>query len=207
MNFDKFWSAYPRKQAKPTAQAAWDKHNCESEAEQIIAHVEVRAKRDAQWLAGKKFIPMPSTFLNQKRWLDEYEQVDPNKSKHTKKTVVQSTYEPPESKQPCAWKGMFNNFLVKLMMRTGSKIGHRDFTLIVLRQRDLYAAQMREIYGLTLPEDKNEEFDEMKPAMKRRFEELVTGLDGRNVNCLQNLHRFARELDVVLDVHDGTPDF
>jgi hypothetical protein len=67
--FEKFWEVYPSKKAKATAKKSFAKYSQE-EQESIIAHVEIRARLDDQWQRG--FIPMPATFLNQERHLDEY---------------------------------------------------------------------------------------------------------------------------------------
>lgn len=77
--FTLFWAAYPRKEAKQKALEAWGKHVPTVElAVQIIGHVEDRAKRDAAWLKdGGQYIPHPTTFLNQHRWEDTFQQVQP----------------------------------------------------------------------------------------------------------------------------------
>jgi len=67
--FDEFWSEYPKKVGKEAARKAWQKHN-----------PDLKTVKDAlswqrvsdQWLKdGGQFIPNPSTYLNQNRWLDE----------------------------------------------------------------------------------------------------------------------------------------
>lgn len=69
--FDQFWSAYPRKVAKPEAMKAWLKLKPDAElAGKIIAGVEA-AKQSRDWTKDDgQFIPHPSTFLNQHRWED-----------------------------------------------------------------------------------------------------------------------------------------
>lgn len=73
--FDAFWSVYPNKQAKQKAFESWQKKIKTSElAEQVIRHVTLRKQADDQWLKESgKFIPMPTTFLNQARWEDQYQ--------------------------------------------------------------------------------------------------------------------------------------
>lgn len=72
--FDEFWQAWPsgyRKRDKAAAAKAWKRHKLDSIAEMIIADVRRRPFEDGQWKKG--YAPMPSTYLNGKRWEDEYE--------------------------------------------------------------------------------------------------------------------------------------
>lgn len=70
--FSEFWSAYPRKTARPEAEKAWNKLSPDEGLRgQIMSAVAVQSKSD-QWRKDDgKFIPHPSTWLNQKRWLDQ----------------------------------------------------------------------------------------------------------------------------------------
>lgn len=70
--FDRFWSAYPRHENKPKAREAFMKIKPDEELlEKMIASIE-RWKNSAQWNEdGGKFIPHPSTWLNNQRWEDE----------------------------------------------------------------------------------------------------------------------------------------
>lgn len=70
--FDEFWSAYPRKSAKGSAEKAWSKIRPNADLlKTIIAAVE-SAKLSPQWQKDDgQFIPHPATWLNQKRWEDE----------------------------------------------------------------------------------------------------------------------------------------
>ena len=72
-SFESFWSAYPKKQNKQSALKEWDKLKPDlSLAERIIAAVE-RAKRSADWMKEDgRFIPLPTNYLNGKRWEDEW---------------------------------------------------------------------------------------------------------------------------------------
>lgn len=68
--FDAFWSAYPRKTAKKDARKAFDKVP-RSEWDKLIPAVEEQ-KVSAQWQKENgRFIPHPTTWLNQGRWEDE----------------------------------------------------------------------------------------------------------------------------------------
>lgn len=67
-SFDRFWDAYPRKDAKQAAEKAWRKLKPRHElVDAIVAAVELQARgwKDPQ------FIPMPATWLNGARWNDQ----------------------------------------------------------------------------------------------------------------------------------------
>ena len=66
-NFDAFWSAYPRKEAKAKAEQLWAQKHCDKHAAVIMQHVE-EMKMSRQWQEG--FVPHASTYLNQRRWED-----------------------------------------------------------------------------------------------------------------------------------------
>jgi len=70
-DFEKFWAAYPRKDAKVQAEKAFAKL-CPNE--QLLADILAgikRAETSEQWRKDEgKFIPYPSTWLNQRRWED-----------------------------------------------------------------------------------------------------------------------------------------
>ena len=71
-SFKRFWESYPKKQNKANALKAWDKLDPSPElADKIIEAVE-RAQRSEGWLKeGGKYIPLPTTYLNGRRWEDE----------------------------------------------------------------------------------------------------------------------------------------
>lgn len=71
--FTDFWDAYPKKTAKQDAERAWNKlHPSKDLADKIIEDVNVR-KNSADWLKdGGQFIPYPATYLNKRRWEDEF---------------------------------------------------------------------------------------------------------------------------------------
>jgi hypothetical protein len=72
-SFRRFWARYPRKIGKGAAEKAWQKLNPSPElVETILAQVEA-AQATEQWQKdGGAFIPLPATWLNQRRWEDEY---------------------------------------------------------------------------------------------------------------------------------------
>ncbi len=67
--FDRFWSAYPNKVAKPAAIKAFAKVKVELT---ILLTAIDRQKRTEKWTRdGGQYIPMPATWLNNERWNDE----------------------------------------------------------------------------------------------------------------------------------------
>ena len=71
--FEKFWSAYPRKTAKFPAFKAWEKQGIEGDAflpKQIIGDVEKRTRLKF-WPKDRTKIPHAATWINQRRWDDE----------------------------------------------------------------------------------------------------------------------------------------
>lgn len=74
LDFDLFWTAYPRKVKKPRALKAWQKINPDQGLfERIIAALELH-KKSEQWQRDNgKFIPYPATWLNDESWNDEIE--------------------------------------------------------------------------------------------------------------------------------------
>lgn len=70
--FDQFWSIYPRRVAKPRAQTAWrNLSKADRKAVMIIL------SRDPYGDTESRFIPYPTTYLNQRRWEDQDQQVQP----------------------------------------------------------------------------------------------------------------------------------
>lgn len=71
--FEEFWQEYPKKKAKEACKKIWDKLNPDGNLiQQIVLAVINSRENDPQWTSdGGQFIPMPSTYLNQKRWEDE----------------------------------------------------------------------------------------------------------------------------------------
>lgn len=71
-DFEQFWEKYPKKVGKGEAAKAWTKLRPSKELlATILASVEAH-KRDRQWTRDNgRFIPNPSTFINQRRFEDE----------------------------------------------------------------------------------------------------------------------------------------
>jgi len=76
--FAAFWAIYPNKVAKPEALAAWQKggknknHKFDQIADELLSDIRRRIAQDDKWRRG--YIPMPTTYLNQDRWLDDISQ-------------------------------------------------------------------------------------------------------------------------------------
>lgn len=78
--FEQFWSVYPRKQAKAKAQTDFIRINPDEElTETIIEAVKLQSQSD-QWKRDNgQYIPLPSTWLHQRRWEDEVQQTSTNR--------------------------------------------------------------------------------------------------------------------------------
>ncbi len=73
VHFDTFWNSYPRKVAKDLCLQKWKSKKLDKIGEQIINHVK-EMKETKQWKdSDGEFIPMPLTYINQKRWETEKE--------------------------------------------------------------------------------------------------------------------------------------
>lgn len=69
--FASFWSAYPKKTAKPAAQKAFRSAKINGHLPDVLADIERKASSD-DWLKnGGQFVPNPATYLNQRRWEDQ----------------------------------------------------------------------------------------------------------------------------------------
>ena len=66
INFNKFWSLYPKKTGKQKCLSLWTKKKPPIE---IVLKAVAWQQRSEQWKKG--FIPNPSTWLNEGRWEDE----------------------------------------------------------------------------------------------------------------------------------------
>jgi hypothetical protein len=70
--FDRFWQAYPRKAAKVDAERAFRKLNAdEAMLDELLAAIAAQSQWDLWREEGGKFIPLPATWLNGKRWTDQ----------------------------------------------------------------------------------------------------------------------------------------
>ena len=71
-SFKKFWENYPRKVGKKKAMQAWNKIKQDDGSIERILEALKEQKETKQWQSNR-FIPHPSTWLNQERWNDELE--------------------------------------------------------------------------------------------------------------------------------------
>lgn len=70
--FEVFWLAYPSKVGKDAARKAFHKRKpCESLLSEMLAAIEVQKRSDKWTKDGGQYIPHPTTWLNQGRWMDE----------------------------------------------------------------------------------------------------------------------------------------
>jgi hypothetical protein len=67
--FEEFWNAYPRKEGKQKARAAFEKVTVSLD---VLLEAIERQKKSTQWSKENgQFIPHPATWLNGKRWEDQ----------------------------------------------------------------------------------------------------------------------------------------
>jgi hypothetical protein len=67
--FERFWAAYPKRVGKGAARTAWIRAQAETVVDTILTAVDQQRaylERD-----GGRFIPLPATWLNQRRWEDD----------------------------------------------------------------------------------------------------------------------------------------
>lgn len=69
-HFDEFWGIYPRRHAKIAAKAVWARKNLDVVSDVIVTGLK-RQLANGGFSDDPKFIPHPSTWLNQERWVDE----------------------------------------------------------------------------------------------------------------------------------------
>jgi len=79
-NFNFFWKFYPKRVAKLAAYKIWTTKKLDEHLPLILKNLEER-KNDDEWKRG--FIPNPSNYLNNERWLDEVQYKSPIKKKFT----------------------------------------------------------------------------------------------------------------------------
>ena len=76
--FEDFWKAYPKKNDKGKALTKWNaiclKKNKDCPTWKEVKSAIVRQIKSERW-QDEKFIPSPTTWLNQSRWLDDPEQM------------------------------------------------------------------------------------------------------------------------------------
>lgn len=91
-DFAVFWLAYPKKQDKQNALKAWKKLNPDAETQRKIILAIQAQRASPQWQKENgQFIPMPSTWLNGRRWEDQPIQV-PGGKQVSAQNYEQRTY-------------------------------------------------------------------------------------------------------------------
>jgi len=73
--FDLFWSAYPRREGKGRAEKAWVKAVRLASPDNIVEAVHA-----TKWAEEKQFIPLPASWLNDRRWEDELAGMRPRRA-------------------------------------------------------------------------------------------------------------------------------
>lgn len=71
-DFEKWWEQYPKKQAKPEARKAWAK--VDFTLTTLDKMLDTLRLQNKEW-TDKKYIPLPTTYLNQGRYMDEVKEV------------------------------------------------------------------------------------------------------------------------------------
>jgi uncharacterized protein YdaU (DUF1376 family) len=70
--FDAFWTAYPKRKAKPRALKAWKTLKPSAEIQALILQAVTRQRTSPSWTKdGGEFIPYPATWLRGRQWEDE----------------------------------------------------------------------------------------------------------------------------------------
>lgn len=95
-SFDRFWRAYPKRKAKGAAEKSWKALKPDAElVELILEAIEAQRQSDGWTKQNGEFIPMPATWLNQRRWEDETEtQAAPKKRCLNQFEIDHGTYNP-----------------------------------------------------------------------------------------------------------------
>jgi len=72
-SFGRFWSAYPKKRDKKEAEKVWAKLQPDDALVTVILNAIEQAKQTPEWRKDRgQFIPYPTTWLNKRRWEDDY---------------------------------------------------------------------------------------------------------------------------------------
>ena len=70
--FERFWKAYPRHDAKAPARKAWMRLKPDIQLCRTMAAALEQQKQSEGWQRDSgRYIPMPATWINQRRWEDE----------------------------------------------------------------------------------------------------------------------------------------
>lgn len=70
--FERFYTLYPRKQKRPAAERAWKKLSLSNEQQELLIRALAEHCKQADWIKeGGQYIPLPASWLNDRRWEDE----------------------------------------------------------------------------------------------------------------------------------------
>lgn len=76
-DFDTFWKAYPKKEAKKDAATAFAKLNPDAELLAVMLAAIATKAASADWTKeGGKYVPLPASWIRAERWTDEGVVVD-----------------------------------------------------------------------------------------------------------------------------------
>lgn len=75
--FDRFWAAYPRRESKGDARKAYVKAVAKAGPDALLAGAVALAEYHQAVRTEPRFVPHPTTWLNQERWDDTLPEVDP----------------------------------------------------------------------------------------------------------------------------------
>ena len=90
--FDRFWGHYPKKIDKKNAKKSFDKIKPDEELTSLMITQLERFKDTKDWKKDNgKFIPYPSTWLNGRRWEDEFE-TDTEREERIDKEILEGVY-------------------------------------------------------------------------------------------------------------------
>jgi len=114
--FEKWWAAYPRKTAKFKAFQSWQSHVDETDTAIVVIADTEKRNRMQFWAADKSKIPMPTTFLNQHRWEDEWEDEVKTRGRENIATAHRSENRMPQAKVDdgppmSGWMAMLNRLM------------------------------------------------------------------------------------------------
>ena len=69
--FERFYKLYPRKQKRPAAERAWKKLDLSSELQELLIEALAEHCKQVDWIKeGGQYIPLPASWLNDRRWED-----------------------------------------------------------------------------------------------------------------------------------------
>lgn len=91
--FETFWKAYPRRVAKDKALLAFVKTNpTHDKTDAMVRAIESQSKTE-EWTPDRmRYVPHPTTWLNQKRWTDETAGKKPSSAQDTRSGIADESF-------------------------------------------------------------------------------------------------------------------